>query len=234
MLRAHLRYFNIDRDVRTVLVTSAAPGEGKSTVAYNLADAAASMGTKTLLIEADLRRPSLGHGRAPGRGLGDVLIGACDASTAIQSVAVANGRNGSAHEARLDVLLADGAPPNPAELLESVAMQELLEWSSSQYELVVIDTPPLTVVSDAIPLLRKVDGVLVVSRFGSSTLNAAERLRERLASLGAPTLGVVGNAYDDRRGDGQGYGYGYGYGDEQPDLPPHAGNAAETSRDETL
>jgi capsular exopolysaccharide synthesis family protein len=210
MLRAHLRYFNVDRTVQRVLVTSAASGEGKSTVSHHLAQAAASMGTKTLLIEADLRRPSLSHrlGVAAGRGLGDVLIGACVASEAIQSIAVTTGVNGaSADKMQLDVLLAGATPPNPAELLESHAMEDLLKWASDAYELVIIDTPPLTVVSDAIPLLRKVDGVVIVSRLGVSTHDAAERMRERLKSLGAPVLGVVGNAYADRSQEGYGYGY---------------------------
>lgn len=229
LLRAHLRYFNVDRDVRTVLVTSAAPGEGKSTVAYNLARAASTMGTRTLLIEADLRRPSLGQrlGQTHGPGLGDVLIGACTAAAAITPILVASGINGTSREAQLDVLLADAVPPNPAELLESHAMQELLTWASENYDLVLVDTPPLTVVSDAIPLLRKVDGVLIVSRFGSSTLNAAETLRDRLASLGAPVLGVVGNAYAQQKQ----HGYGYNYAAYYQDEPQHTEDKAGTSQD---
>jgi capsular exopolysaccharide synthesis family protein len=225
MLRAHLRYFNVDRDVRTVLVTSAAPGEGKSTVAYNLAHAAATLGTSTLLIEADLRRPSLGArlGESSRRGLGEVLIGACHAGEAIKSITIASGVNGSSREATLDVLLANAVPPNPTELLESQAMHELLTWSAAHYELVIVDTPPLTVVSDAIPLLRRVDGVLIVSRFGSSTRGSAQDLRDRLLSLGAPVLGVVGNAYSQNKRGAYGYGYGYGPG---YDDEPNAGQTA--------
>jgi capsular exopolysaccharide synthesis family protein len=209
MLRAHLRYFNVDRDVRTVLVTSAASGEGKSTVTRYLAQAAATMGTSTLLIEADLRRPSLGDRLGEERGLGlvDVLIGASSASEAIRSIGVATGVNGSTRRAELDVLLVGSVPPNPAELIESRAMEELVEWAAERYELVLIDTPPLSVVSDAIPLLRKVDGVVIVSRLGDSTQDAAERMRERLASLGAPMLGVVANAYAERKLESYGYAY---------------------------
>ena len=216
-LRAHLRYYNVDRDVRTVLVTSAAPGEGKSTVARYLAEAAASMGTTTLLIEADLRRPSLAGrlGMAPGEGLGDVLIRAADAADVIKTVGDTSGpRLGGISSAPLDVLLAGALPPNPAELIESRAMEDLLGWASEQYELVVIDTPPLAVVSDAISLMRKVDGVIIVSRVGESTNTAADRLRERLSTLGAPTLGVVANACgNDRLG---GYDYTYGYEQRTP------------------
>ncbi|MBA2516263.1 MAG: polysaccharide biosynthesis tyrosine autokinase [Solirubrobacterales bacterium] len=209
MLRAHLRYFNVDRDVRTVLVTSAASGEGKSTVTRYLAQAAAMMGTRTLLIEADLRRPSLAGrlGVDRGSGLVDVLIGATTAAAAVAPVEVATGVNGSTRTAQLDVLLVGAIPPNPAELIESHAMEELMTWAADHYELVLIDTPPLTVVSDAIPLLRKVDGVVIVSRLGESTQDAAEQMRDRLKSLGAPMLGVVGNAYSERKQDGYGYGY---------------------------
>jgi receptor protein-tyrosine kinase len=224
MLRAHLRYFNIDRQVRTVLVSSATSGEGKSTVARHLAQAAASMGTNVLLIEADLRRPSLGQrlGLAHATGLGEVLIGAVPVAEAIRSVNVPSGLNGSAMTAELDVLLVGAIPPNPAELLESRAMEDLLAWASEHYELVVLDTPPLTVVSDAIPLLRRVDGVVIVSRLGESTTDAAERMRTRLTSLGAPMLGVVGNAYVERKLDG--YGYAYYEGVSSGDLhgPPDA------------
>ena len=213
MLRAHLRYFNVDRDVRTVLVTSASSGEGKSTVSCYLAQAAAKMGTKTLLIDADFRRPTLhtrlGFDRQPNfdAGLGEVLIGASTASEAIRSVPVGSQTVGGSSNAHLDALLVGGLPPNPAELLESGAMRELLGWAAEQYELVVVDTPPLTVVSDAIPLLSQVDGVVIVSRFGVSTRDDAERIRDRLASLGAPLLGVVGNAYANRQAIGYDYYY---------------------------
>jgi capsular exopolysaccharide synthesis family protein len=230
MLRAHLRYFNIDRDVRTVLVSSATSGEGKSTVARHLALAAASMGTRVLLIEADLRRPSLAErlGQTRDTGLGEVLIGALPVAEAIRSVHVPSGMNGAAASVELDVLLVGAIPPNPAELIESRAMEELLAWASEHYELVLIDTPPLTVVSDAIPLLRRVDGVVIVSRLGESTTDAAERMRSRLASLGAPMLGVVGNAYVDRKLDG--YGYTYYQGEPSSDLSRSLNGPDEPTR----
>lgn len=84
-------------------------------------------------------------------------------------------------------------PPNPGELLESQAMDGVLEWAKSSYDLVVIDTPPLTAVSDAFPLLTKVDGVVIVGRVGYSRRDVAEQLQHVLASSGAPLLGVVAN-----------------------------------------
>ncbi len=92
-------------------------------------------------------------------------------------------------------MLAAGAvlPPNPAELLESHAMDAVLEQAKSTYDLVVMDTPPLTAVSDAFPLLTKVDGVVIVGRVGHSRRDAAEQLHQVLASSGAPLLGVIAN-----------------------------------------
>jgi receptor protein-tyrosine kinase len=217
MLRAHLRYFNVDRELRTLLVTSAQPAEGKTTVAQGLAAAAASMGTKTLLIEADLRRPSLARllRLEPHVGLGEALVGAAPREMAIQQVDVESRLNGDLSRRALDVLPAGAIPPNPTELLESHAMEDLLAWSRVHYELVLVDTAPLSVVADAIPLIKRVDGVIAVTRLGVSTRDAAERLRERFVNLGAPVLGVVVN--DVRtRGASYGYGYEYGYGAELP------------------
>jgi capsular exopolysaccharide synthesis family protein len=210
LLRAYLRYFNVDREVRTLLVASAAPGDGKTTVARNLAEAAQETGTETLLLETDLRRPGLAnHYRiAPAPGLSELLIGRTEPHAAVSSVPIATRVNGSTTEVALDLLPAGHPPPNPAELLESHAMAELLSWAAEHYELVVIDTPPLAVVSDAIPLLRKVDGVVLVSYLGRNTRDVAAFLRERLVGLDAPVLGVIANGVNPKATGGYGYGYG--------------------------
>jgi capsular exopolysaccharide synthesis family protein len=210
MLRARLRYFNVDRDLRLMLVTSASSGDGKTTVVQNLAEAAASMGGRVLIIEGDLRRPTIADRlslhRAPG--LAEVLIGASTAEDTIQITRPAGG-GPSATSGALSVLTAGAPPPNPAELIESHAMENVLEWAAENYDLVVIDTPPLSVVPDAIPLLRKVHGVVIVSRLGKSTRDGAARMRDELASLGAPMLGVVANGFKAR--DTPGYHYDYYY-----------------------
>jgi succinoglycan biosynthesis transport protein ExoP len=207
MLRANLRYFDVSRRVRSVLVTSAASAEGKTTTAWSLSVAAASMGTRTLLIEGDLRRPSLSvvPGLASETGLARAIVVDDSAAGAIQSVPVQTRTNGSSEGRALDVLVAGAVPPNPGELLESESMGRLLEWAEEQYELVVIDTPPLSVVADAVPLIKRVDGVIVVSRLGRSTRDGLGRLRDRLEHLDAPVLGVVVND----AGRGADYGYGY-------------------------
>jgi polysaccharide biosynthesis transport protein len=210
MLRARLRYFNVDRDLRLMLITSAASGDGKTTVVQNLAEAAASTGGRVLIIEADLRRPTisgrLSLHRAPG--LAEVLIYASPVEDAIQVTQVAaTSSSSAATNGTLSVLTAGAPPPNPVELIESRAMERLLEWAVENYDLVLVDTPPLSVVPDAIPLLHRVDGVVIVSRLGKNTRDGAARMRDELASLGAPMLGVVANGFKAR--DTPGYDYYY-------------------------
>ncbi len=196
LIRAHLRFFNIDRELRTVLIASPAPGDGKSTIAIRLAEAAARSGSRVLLVEADMRQPTQAQqlGIQPGPGLAGALIGAIPVDEATQSVGLEASPGGGAGGKMLDVLVAGAVlPPNPGELLESRAMDTLLERAKATYDLVVIDTPPLTAVSDAFPLLTKVDGVVIVGRVGHSRRDAAEQLHQVLAISGAPLLGVIAN-----------------------------------------
>ncbi len=196
LLRAHLRFFNIDRDLRTVVIASATVGDGKTTIACHLAQAEARAGSRVLLLEADLRQPRLAQqlGIQTGPGLTGVLIGAVPLDEAIQSVTVAAVPGDPTTGHTLDVLLAGAMlPPNPGELIESRAMSVVLDRAKSTYDLVVIDTPPLTAVSDAFPLLARVDGVVVVSRLEHSKRDSAEELHHVLASSGAPLLGIIVN-----------------------------------------
>jgi capsular exopolysaccharide synthesis family protein len=231
MLRAHLRYFNIDRDLRTLLVVSAAPGDGKTTVARNLAEAAATMGSRVLLIETDLRRPTLAARLAisPNAGLAGVLIGAADLDEAIQRLELGSADNGRHLPNRsLDVLTAGAiAPPNPAELLESQAMRSLIGRVRAQYDLVVLDTPPLTVVSDAFPLLSQVDGTIVVGRVGRNRRDVANRLHEILQGADAPLLGVVANGF--KPGKLAPYSYTYDYYDSNRPTGASANGTGHTA-----
>jgi succinoglycan biosynthesis transport protein ExoP len=222
LIRAHLRYFNVDKELRTLLVASAAPGDGKTTVARHLAGAAARMGARTLLVEADLRRPTMAQQFEinSGGGLSDVLIGAVAMNDAIRSIPVDRPGSDASAMRTLDVLLAGAVPPpNPGELIESRAMENLLDGARSTYDLVVIDTPPLTVVSDAFPLLGKVDGVIIVGRVGRNRRDVAARLHETLLAAEAPLLGVVANGFKAGRLSSYGYGYGYDYAPVKPEQP---------------
>lgn len=183
MLRANLQYFGIDQDLRSILITSSASEEGKTMVTWNLALAEAHAGKRILLIEADLRRPRLSEALhfANEKGLGLVLAGSLEARAAIQKVR------------GVDVLPAGPLPPNPAELIDSPRMQELLEWAEGEYERVIIDTPPATIVADPLPLIKHVDRVLVVVRLRRTANDAAEHLREQLMIIEAPVIGLVVN-----------------------------------------
>lgn len=210
MLRARLRYFNVDRDIRSLLVTSAAPADGKTTVAWNLAAVAAATGAaRVLFLEADLRRPMIARKLKiqPMPGLAEVLSHSASLEEAVQAIPIGELGNGDGL-VELDVVVAGAAPPNPAELIESLSMAELIERVEAKYELVVIDSPPTMVVSDAIPLMRRVSGVVVVGRVNKTTRDAAANLRSQLTKLGAPALGIVANGVAI---SGAGY-YGYGYG----------------------
>jgi capsular exopolysaccharide synthesis family protein len=199
-LRANLLYFAADRGARSVLVTSADPGEGKTTIAWNLACAASSPDARVLLIEGDLRRPTLarnlGAGDAPG--LTEFLEGKAALSEVVREVAVASLDHGSDQPRTVQLILAGSPPPNPLDLLDSERMRELLRTLPETYDLVVIDTPPTSTTADAIPLLSQVGGVIVVGRLAKSDYDSATELSELLSRLDAPTFGVVVNSDEPR------------------------------------
>lgn len=232
MIRANLRYFNVGRPVKSILITSPAPGDGKSTVAWNLAAAAAAAGDRVLLVEADLRHPSMlaTDGLEPNLGLGALLAGNNDISDVLTRLPVVAVRGGDERMRHMDVITAGLVPPpNPTDLLEAEAMQRLITLGEERYDLVIIDTPPTAVVADAIPLIKKVSGVLVVARLGNSTRTGMQQLRRQLENLDAPALGGVVNCGTPAIAE-----YGYGYGSrplptEAPNSKPSGGPAGRDS-----
>ena len=231
MLRSNLRYFNVDHDHRSVMVTSTSAGEGKSTVAWNLAAATAEAGSRVLLLEADLRRPSLAerHGVAGGAGLSGVLTGEARLDQVALSIPLDRPTfNGT--RSYFDVLLAGPTPPNPSDLIESEHMSDLMRSAKDTYDMVVIDTPPATVVSDAAPLVKQVSGVMVVVRLGTVTRESARHLQRQLDHLEAPTLGVVINGVGTRGSYSSGYGY-YGSAGYEPTEYAAAASALQTRPD---
>ena len=183
MLRANLRYFNAQTETGSLLFTSGAPQDGKTVVSWHVAHAEAAAGQSVLCIEADLRRPTMARelGFSTELGLGLVLAEALDPRTAIRRVA------------DVDLLPAGPLPPNPGELLASSQMSDLLDWAHARYDRVIIDTPPATLTADALPLIREVGGVVVVARLMATTRDTAENLRDQLANVNAPLLGLVIN-----------------------------------------
>jgi capsular exopolysaccharide synthesis family protein len=188
-LRANLRHLRSDEEVRTVVVTSAEPDSGKTTVAAHLAAAAASARVRTLLIEADTRSPGLHRliGTRPGDGLVR-LLRRDDAR--LREAVVHVPLNGDPGEA-FDAIAAGASDRAAADLLDTSRMRELLDEARRDYELVILDVPPVTLAADAIPLLRQVDGVVVVARLGRDSKDDAQQLAAVLANLDVKPLGVV-------------------------------------------
>lgn len=195
LLRASLRYFTVERDVRSVVVTSPAPQDGKTTVALNLAAAAARAGEDVLLIEADLRRPVLSRRLElpPTAGLSGALARGGDLRDGLIALELPAADGSEDSPTVLDVLAAGPIPPNPAQLLESAGMRSLLEEAERLWDLVVIDTPPTTAVPDTVPLMSWASGVLVVCRLGRTRRGAAAKVRHQLESMNARALGTVVN-----------------------------------------
>ncbi len=225
LLRSNLRYSKADRTISSVVVTSAESGEGKTLVSLGLALAAASSGERVLLIEGDLRRPGLSdvlHLRG-GYGLSDVLAtnGPIDVSRAVNRIS-ASQLSDAVVGVELDVLGAGQIPPNASALIESKRMRDLLAAAEDSYDFVVIDTPPVLVVSDAMPLIVASNGVLAVSGLGVATKGSAANLVFQLQRLGVPVLGLVAN-FGERAGrsyDGYGYGLAPEVGAGHPSGPP--------------
>ena len=214
-VRGNLRYFN-DYNIVSVLVISALPAEGKSTVARHLAGAAAEAGTSVILLEADLRLPTLVKrlGLPPTEGLTGILRDGIDPAEVIQRVRLGSTADGDGPHAHMDVISAGPPQPNPTYLIESEAMERLILDLEERYDLVVIDTPAATLVSDGLALVDKVSGVLVVSRVRKNTRAAARSLRGQLSNVRANVLGVVVNGVG--RMDGvPNYGYGYSSADAE-------------------
>ena len=198
VLRNSLDFVNFQQDTKTLLITSAAPAEGKSTVAANLAVGLAQTGKKVVLLSCDFRRPTTQQffDVSNAVGLSDVLTGGTSLKGALQ-------RPGSEE---LLVLTSGRMPPNPSELLGSNRMKEVVQSLEEWADWVIIDSPPLLAVADPAAVARWVDGVLLVSRGGYSTRDSARKARELLDKVGARVVGVVVWGLEESA-TGNGYGY---------------------------
>jgi polysaccharide biosynthesis transport protein len=190
LARTNLRYLHDEGRSGPIIVTSSIAGEGKSTVAWNVALAAAMAGTRVLLVDADLRRPVLASrlGISSQRGFSDVLAGMAKPLEVVRRVRVPVPGAG---EVGIDLIPAGFVPPSPIALLERDTTASILQRLSAHYELVLIDTPPATVVADAKVLLERAAGAIVVTRLGAVTASAYDRLRALLSGSAAPVLGTI-------------------------------------------
>jgi len=202
-LRTNLMYMNVDNPPRVVVVTSPLPGDGKSTVAANLAAAIEASGQSVVLVDGDLRRPTVAteFELAEGVGLTDVLAGRLTLEEALQT---------PAEHPDMRILAAGTIPPNPSELLGSKAMRQLLQKLSTE-ALVIIDAPPLLPVTDAAVLAAKADGAFVVVSSGKTHDAQLQTALDNLASVDAKPLGVILNRLSKREAGSGYYGDYYGY-----------------------
>jgi capsular exopolysaccharide synthesis family protein len=208
-LRTNLAFMSPERPLKTILVTSSGPQEGKTTTAISLAETIAGGGSRVLLVDADLRRPRIHRtfGLQNDRGLSNLIVG----DGTLEEVAV------STEAPNLWVLQAGPVPPNPAELLHTAAFSELLKRMSSRFDRVVVDAPPTGVVADPVIISTQVDGTLFVIRAGHTSRDLAKRTIRSLTDVNARVLGVVLNRVDLTRPGygGHYYTYGYYYGERK-------------------
>ncbi|RYG86063.1 MAG: polysaccharide biosynthesis tyrosine autokinase [Alphaproteobacteria bacterium] len=204
LARTNLRYLHMGGEVKSVAVTSSVAEEGKSTVTWNLALSSAIAEARVLVIEADMRRPALSErlGLPAKNGLAEVLAGMIGVQDAIVKVPFGDPARGLSGE--VDVLPAGLVPPSPIALLERERLALLIEAVKDVYDLILVDTPPTTVVADTLIIARHVDGVLVVSRLGRVRRGQIERLRDQLLDTDTAVLGQLVN------GSAAASSYGYG------------------------
>lgn len=208
MLRTNIHFSSISREIKIVAVTSSVPGEGKSTTACNYALSLAETGEKVLLIDCDLRKPTVHRNFkiSNAAGLTNILLGEAAAESTI--CLAGNG---------LSILTSGTLPPNPSEVLGSQRMKDFLHEMEKQYDYIVIDTPPLLAVADGQIISSMSDGVLLVVESKKTPKDSVLRSKELLKNVNANILGIILNKCEISNKKGYGYGYYYGYGQTKQD-----------------
>lgn len=206
-LRTNIRFFLSGDDCKKFCITSGMAGEGKSITALNLAISFAETGQRVVLIDADLRRPSMARLliEKVSPGLSNVLAGLCSADDAIRKTVYPN----------LDIIFSGEVPPNPSELLSNNRMEKLIDTLSRRYDYILIDTPPVGIVSDACVVANYLDGVLFLVRQNESEKEVVAQCVKQLEFAGAKVMGFVLNGSDQvggKRYKEKRYRYRYRYG----------------------
>jgi succinoglycan biosynthesis transport protein ExoP len=202
VLRTNLIFSSAETTGRVLLVSSANPGEGKTTTVANLVAALGENGGRVLAVDADLRRPTLHQhfGVAKTPGLSDVIVAKCQPSQAVQSTRFRG----------LSILPCGYVPPNPTELLASASMRELIATLRKRYDFIVIDAPPILAMADAAVICPHVDGVVLVVWAENCTRPAVQRAVDQVTRVGGKLIGVVLNKVDLERNS---YYYSQYYGE---------------------
>ncbi|OCA88913.1 CpsD/CapB family tyrosine-protein kinase [Pseudobacillus wudalianchiensis] len=184
-IRTNILFSSVDQEIRSLMVTSAGPGEGKSTTTANLAIVFAQQGKKVLLVDADMRKPTMQYTFNTSNTIG--LTNVLAKQKVLEAAVFETDVDG------LDLLSSGPIPPNPAELLGSKAMAELVQEAYDQYDVVIFDTPPVLAVTDAQVLANQCDGTVLVINSGKTEIDGASKAKELLESAKAKLLGVVLN-----------------------------------------
>ena len=200
VIRTGIQFAQAGKELQTIALTSCTPNEGKSTTIANLAVVLTQAGKSVLLIDCDMRNPTVHKNFNLSNKIG--LSSCISMGTALADAVQATGIEG------LDALTAGVIPPNPSELLGSERMKNILQRAKEEYDYVLIDTPPVMPVTDALVLGRMVDGLILVIDSGEIKVEMAREVKNQLVHAGANILGVVLNKV---RSEHHGYGYGYYY-----------------------
>lgn len=211
-LRTNLEFLSSAGNCKTILITSSVPEEGKTNVAVNLAMTIAASGKRVVLVDCDLRKATISrYLRIPRShaGLTNVITSKDEGALATALVRV--------KDSGITVLTAGTIPPNPTELLSAPMTEKIFASLQKAFDYVIVDTPPVSLVTDAAVLCRMADGVLLVVRPGVTTIQSAQLSKKNLEAVNAHILGVVMNGYNGKqsgRRDGYSYAYSYSYYDE--------------------
>ncbi|MFC5465589.1 CpsD/CapB family tyrosine-protein kinase [Lederbergia graminis] len=198
-IRTNIQFSAVDEEIRTLMVTSSGPGEGKSTTTANIAIVFAQQGKRVLLVDGDLRKPTVHYtfGMTNAAGLTNVLTRQMSLTEATKESDVSG----------LSVLTSGPVPPNPAELLSSKLMTSFIEEAKEHFDTIIFDTPPVLAVTDAQVLANQCDGTVLVISSGKTEIESAQKTKELLTAAKAKLLGVVLNR---KKMDNSSYYYYYG------------------------
>ena len=203
-LRTSMLYNDIDHNTKSILVSSAGPGEGKTTTVANMAITYANLGKKTLLIDTDLRRPVVhkifNSSKEPG--ITNYLAGLeQDFNTLVKKTDIDN----------LYIVTSGVIPPNPSELLGSEKMSKLIKNLEKEWDIILFDSPPLVAVTDATMVSKEIDSIIIVVKVGQTDRGAFEHTIQSLKNVNAPLSGIVLNAVTQKNTYGSYYYYYYQY-----------------------
>ncbi|WP_066874273.1 CpsD/CapB family tyrosine-protein kinase [Clostridium mediterraneense] len=184
ILRTNIQYSSFDENTKVIMITSSQPEEGKSTIAGNLALSMAQDGKNTILIDCDLRKPTI-HKKfniSNSSGLSEIIVGKAKLLTSIVEI-----------DKNLTVITSGKTPPNPSEMLGSKNMQTLIEELREHYDCIIIDTPPILAVTDAQIISRNTDGIILVVRAGCTKKDNAIKAKKQIENVGGKIIGTVFN-----------------------------------------